>query len=87
MGYKVKFTFMLNSYLSSLNMSCNIVKIRFLLTKKNSRYLKVGVCALASPEQIGPIIPKIPDIESGQIGRFVYGVLAGVLGDGWLTFV
>ena len=65
----------------------NIVKIRFLLTKKNSRYLKVGVCALASPEQIGPIIPKIPDIESGQIGRFVYGVLAGVLGDGWLTFV
>ena len=70
-----------------LCLRCNVGKIRFLLTIKNSRYLKVGVCALASPQQIGPIIPKIPDIESGQIGRFVYGILAVGLEDGWLTSV
>ena len=53
----------------------NTGQIRFLLEIKNSRYLKVGVCALARPQHKSAIIAIIPTIKSVQIKRFVYGVL------------
>ena len=69
------------SKLSVCACTINTVQIRFLPDKKNSRYLKVGVCALARPEHVSAIIAKIPIIKSGQIKRFVSGVLAGGLWD------
>ena len=49
-------------------------------------HLKVGVCALARPQHVGAIIPKIPDIKNVQIKRFVCGVLAVGLGGGRFSY-